>query len=1203
MANNVETPRYAAVVDENIDQVSRKIRLGDLGQGALALAALVFGYALLVAVLDLSLGGSDAPGPLTARLIAFGAFLVALGWLGFRVVSRLLTPVNPYFAARQLEETIPDSKNSLINWLDLRDEPLPPVIRHAVGTRAARTVKDADPELVGTSREIGRLAVVSAIFLVGLIVLFAIVPRQFGSLMARAFLPVGPSTLASQTSIVVVKPAMGDVMVPAHQRVDFLVRIEGRVPEPNTPAAPALHFRATQTDVAVRVPLEEDNLGQWVARLTPDQLRSGIFWKITAGDAATPESQIRVRAHPFVLRWDATYQYRPYRKLDPETVSMPNEAMPQPRLLGHRGTDVVLRAHANAPVKSGRLELDLQGSKKILPAELPKSDPQTLVFRLGLEKSGTFRIHFETTDGEKNIDTSPYQIDVLEDAAPLVELVKPGTDLEAPANGTVLLAGLAQDDFGVVSLSLRLQLGGENAAVRPLASMPYRPKFRLRYDDGTYPTAVQYVDTLLLDQLDDAEGNRVGLVPGDEITYWLEATDNYDFGRANIGKSRTFKIVIKDGLKPKTEQTIERQNAQRIKQQHDERQKDEHDQQNQERNQAGGGDSKADPKGDNPNDGAGDAKNPGGNDAKSDEKSQASGNDPNPKDGMGNDGSSNDSSAKEDSPQGKNPQGGDSSKSNPRDSKKDPSQADSGRDPQAGDRSGDGKSPEDRNAPKSPDEQRRENLEKSLTPTLSKLGDDAKKDGSDTPSRSEPNRKDDASKSGSPKEGEPNDAASKKPTPKDGAPKEGTPKDGSPKDGSPKDDASKKGSKDASSAKDDGKQPKDDGKQAKDPGEKSGPDQGKGSQAKTSGDPKSDDGGDPKSAKTGPDKGDDPKSPTNPGAGNKDTGPGTAKSTDKKGDPSSVEQGKTSENAKLEPGQGDRKNSDPGKGQPAAKGEQGKDPMDPAGRNKDLSAKGKEGAPNPADGGEKGPTNPDAKNPALGKGETASKEPPTQAEIDALKDLLDKKSPDAADAAKSMAERARNLRDPDLKQELEDLLKKAGREDDVKAMNRPDREMLPEPKKESGDTAKEPGKLPNGQVGPNQGTEASPVTDTGGRGLFDELKAMTVDDRFAKRLSDLQLENLDDLKKRIGPEARKKANVSDAEWRQFLENARKYQELMKRLNRDDARVLRGSAGSMSPQSPRAVPSAPAAGAPLEAAPTTPPWEFRDAFERFTRKKG
>jgi collagen type III alpha len=1148
MANDVQT-RYETAVDDSIAQVSRKIRFGDLSQGVLALACLVFGYALCVAVLDLSLGGSDSWGALTIRMAAFAAFLLAAGVLAVRIVARYLTAVNPLYAARQLEETIPESKNSLINWLELKNEPLPPVIRQAVGIKAARDLKQADPDVVSATRDVWRLAGLTALFVFGLIVLLAIVPRQFGSLMARAFLPIGPHSLATQTTIVILKPGSGDVTVPANQRIEFLARIEGRFPPANAIGAPALWFRQTMNDVPVRVPLEEDNLGQWGIRLGPDQIRTGIFWKITAGDASSPEAQLHVRAQPFVARLDATYTYRPYRKLAPETVSMPNEWIPHPRLLGHRGTEVVVKAHTNVPVKAGLLELDLHGVKKFVKAELPVNEPQTLVFRLGLEKSGTFRILFEAIDGEKNIDRTPYALDVMEDTAPHVELVMPGKDLIAPANGTVFLAGVAVDDFGITGLTLKLQLAAKPTP-RPLAPIPYTPKFKLKFDDGTYPASLQYSEVMLLDQLRMADGKPLGLVAGDEITYWLEATDNFDFGRPNVGKSKAFKITIQDGLQPKKEQKTERQNAQAMKDQHDQDQKKDHDEKNQEKNSGGTG-------------GKGDGNDPSQTKSPADSKND-----------QGNSG-------------GKGSDKGDDKGDNKNESKT----KDNAGGPQ---NNPDKKSPPDGGNKSTPDQQQEKSLANDLKDTLSKL-DKSKDDDKKSPGKSDPQQANAPDK----KPGSEQPKAGNKDNPDKSNPQDAKANEG-------KDDAqSKSGKNDPSNPGADKKDAG--GKQAKE--DKGGSESGgaAGNQDKDKSDPakgaaKQGDGDGQKSKSTTPDKtagGDAPKKGGDKDAG-KDPSGGVAKSTDKKGTPDSVENGKTSDKAKsevsakkpdgpVEKGTGEK--VDP-KQTPGVKSEN----KQAGGSEKSpLEAKGKEG-PNgePKSGDPKtakeNPNDPKTKE-GDGKGVPA-KDPPTKAEIDGLKDLLKKKSPEGDAAAKDLAERGQDLQDPELKKSLEDLLREAGREDDLKKLAGNDRELLPPPAKEGSKDAPKDG----------QGNDASPITNPGGRGLFDELKAINSDEAFQRRLHNLQLENLDDLKKRIGPNELKEADISPTEWQRFLDNAKKYQDLMKRnQGRDDAKFLRGGASKIAPQGPRQVQSNPNAASPLDGAQATPPWEFRDAQEQFTRK--
>ena len=51
--------------------------------------------------------------------------IVVTAFVFYFLVRPFLRPINPFFAAQRVEDTVPDAKNSVINWLDLHDEPLP----------------------------------------------------------------------------------------------------------------------------------------------------------------------------------------------------------------------------------------------------------------------------------------------------------------------------------------------------------------------------------------------------------------------------------------------------------------------------------------------------------------------------------------------------------------------------------------------------------------------------------------------------------------------------------------------------------------------------------------------------------------------------------------------------------------------------------------------------------------------------------------------------------------------------------------------------------------------------------------------------------------------------------------------------------------------------------------------------------------------
>src|SRR5262245_63210892 len=102
--------------------------------------------------------------------------------------------------------------------------------------------------------------------------------------------------------------------------------------------------------------------------------------------------------------------------------------------------------------------------KSSLTAERVPDRPEVLRFRFTLEKDAKYRIWFSTVDDESNNDPLPYAIHVLQDTRPEVEFTKPAelkkpepeSDLTLPADGMLRLEGVARDDFGIRSMTLRM---------------------------------------------------------------------------------------------------------------------------------------------------------------------------------------------------------------------------------------------------------------------------------------------------------------------------------------------------------------------------------------------------------------------------------------------------------------------------------------------------------------------------------------------------------------------------------------------------------------------------------------------------------------------------------------------------------------------------------------------------------------------------
>jgi hypothetical protein len=546
--------RYEDFAEKQLALARRRIRFLDLASAGLVLATGALAYAVVMAILDRWLEL-----PALTRQVAFTIGAVAAGiYAGIAIIRRLLQRINPYFAARHIERTLPEAKNSLVNWLDLRGQLSPGSIRSAVSHRAAKDLARADLDQAISARRTAWLGGGTLVLLGAVAVLFLQGPPQFYSLMRRAFAPFGGAALESRTRITVLQPVGGNATIPVGRTASFSIRVDGRIPDRDQPDAVKFHLRY-QPDVPYeeREPEPGEIVGDYGVTVPAYEVHNGFFYKVTAGDAETPEYHIQVRATPLITDFDVTYHFRPY-------LNRGDEKSRDPNLEAVRGTEVTIVAHTNRQIKEGRLDII---DDRTIAAELLPGDPKALRFQFVIDHDGKYQVSFTARDGDKSGDTTPYTIKAIPDHEPIVELRKPGRDIVLPANGVLRLAGSATDDFGLTAMRLQLLV------TRPPAQVfSYRLGKSFRLEDGSYPKRLDYQDFIELAKVKDSSGR--GLQPGQVIEYWLEALDNCDYpdGKPHVGRTPRYKIQIVDPQEQKQE-ARDRQEAQQDKQNH-ERQQD-----------------------------------------------------------------------------------------------------------------------------------------------------------------------------------------------------------------------------------------------------------------------------------------------------------------------------------------------------------------------------------------------------------------------------------------------------------------------------------------------------------------------------------------------------------------------------------------------------------------------------------------------------
>ncbi|MBY0461294.1 MAG: hypothetical protein K2V38_28555, partial [Gemmataceae bacterium] len=225
--------RNSSRVEEQLAQTTSRIRTHDLLLGGLVLLALVLTYALAMISLDKAFVL-----PEWVRQVALLGFVGTFAGVGYLTIVRpLRKKINPLYAARQVERTIEDSKNSVTGYVDAQEKgTLNATVKAALAKRAAEATAEADVNRAVDHRNLIYLGGGLIVLFLALVVLFFVFrPAQFLSLAGRAFSPFSSDPIAKRTQLQLVKPDPADPTITVGQSVTVAVHVGGKVPKANTP--------------------------------------------------------------------------------------------------------------------------------------------------------------------------------------------------------------------------------------------------------------------------------------------------------------------------------------------------------------------------------------------------------------------------------------------------------------------------------------------------------------------------------------------------------------------------------------------------------------------------------------------------------------------------------------------------------------------------------------------------------------------------------------------------------------------------------------------------------------------------------------------------------------------------------------------------------------------------------------------------------
>jgi hypothetical protein len=563
--------KYDALVASQLKQAQTRIRVLDLTASLLGFAALSLAYIVGMVLCDSKLLLSPSTRQLSLYVFLAGAAV----YLYWAVIRPLRLRVNPYYAARQVEQQLSNAKNSIVNWVDLHEQTLPPAIRGALSQRAAKDLSHVDLDRAISGRRAAWMGSLAGLCAIAFIASFFLLgPRPFLSLLQRTFNPFAAAGVSTRTQLTLLKPEGGNATVTVGRGVNFVVEVNGKVPNPRAADAVKLLYRYEEGDPWLERMLIQEPSRDWTTSLSAVEVKNGFWYKITGGDAETEEYRVSVRAAPAITDFLATYHFRPY-------VARVDEIGRERDLKALRGTEILLRVRTNRALREGRLEFEGKDGTATIRGEVDPNDPHTLLVRFVLDTDGRYRLIFTSTDSEAYRDFDSYPVTAIPDRPPTVDLTKPGKDIRLPVDALLHLEGKAGDDIGVKSLVLRMRVVGGDK----LSGKPYRSDEELRLADGGYPREMEYKDFIELSRVKSENGQPFPLHAGMELEYWLQASDACDYPHPNVAESKHYRVLLTDPEKNQSKEKQEKQQAEKDKQQHEQKQDQKLQKENRDRKQ------------------------------------------------------------------------------------------------------------------------------------------------------------------------------------------------------------------------------------------------------------------------------------------------------------------------------------------------------------------------------------------------------------------------------------------------------------------------------------------------------------------------------------------------------------------------------------------------------------------------------------------
>jgi collagen type III alpha len=579
-------PRDERLLRE-LQRTAERIRWTEITTAVFILAVACAVYVLVVALADQALRPEGLPGWL--RKVLFAGFLAGCGiFAWFRLIVPLGRKVSLLYAAWRLEKSAQVTRHALTAYLDLRERPIPNLVKEALRREAQEDFRYTDPEAAAQPGQCLRwfFVLVTLLIVMGVFALF--VPEQFLSLVARALVPFTDTAIPPDTRFELLAPEKDGPYVEPHkqevleipvrrgQPVTVRVKVHGLVPPEawlETWTQPGEQpIRRSMTAI-------DQYRTEWQLELGASSVpASGLFFRVVGGDGQSRVYRLveRLTNPPELRQFEITIHYPEYTRREAKTQTVGEiEALV--------GSQVEIAVFADQPIVSGELTVESGQPPRQEVFQLvqkPDSDPNHQPNRVFLPdrltlKQGWQRYSVVLKNKSNQYSTLQwFNIRVIEDQRPVITLDQVGQEklppananesgrpvVKLPADATVAVIGTANDDFAADRVWLVLQevegqkrllrIAHEAAEIGPLQ----KPNGFTPIVPAAYQLTLDLTRAVVVSDSQKSPGpaEPVRLAAGTKLLLWVEGTD-CKRPEPNTGKSREVLLELTEPQRPPSE--------------------------------------------------------------------------------------------------------------------------------------------------------------------------------------------------------------------------------------------------------------------------------------------------------------------------------------------------------------------------------------------------------------------------------------------------------------------------------------------------------------------------------------------------------------------------------------------------------------------------------------------------------------------------